>query len=170
MAKHVLILLWLCRVVVNDTLTCIGVELTWCVPRCYVLFGWCIAMSFLSMQVQQLWTFHVLDSTEYAHQLFDIVTIERTKVTDIHAIEDVLLVSNGTLDSIRQALDAIFAVVIHQSFAAQPLCGLEFDGIIGSVRVQSQQIFLHSTHTTVYRHVVVVQDNQQVVGTRRNIV
>ena len=36
-------------------------------------------MSFLGMQMQQFGTFHVLDSIEYAHQLFDIVTVGATQ-------------------------------------------------------------------------------------------
>ena len=78
------------------------------------------------------------------------MTVERTKVTDIHPVEDVLLVGNGTLDGVRQALDALLAVVAHQSFAMQPPRSSELDGIIGLVGVQSQQIFLHTTHTAVY--------------------
>ena len=89
------------------------------------------------MQVQQFGTFHILDGAEYANQLFDVVSVEWTEVADIHAVKDVLLMGNGTLDGVRQALDAFLAVIIHQSLAMQPPCGLELDGIIGLVRIQS---------------------------------
>ena len=74
-------------------------------------------MSLLGVQVQQLGTFHILDLSHNTHQLLDIMSVEGAEIADIHAVKDILLVSNGTLDGIRQALDAVLAVIIHQSFA-----------------------------------------------------
>ena len=45
-----------------------------------------------------------------------------------------------------------------------PSRGLELDGVIGLVGTQVQQILFHTTYRTVDRHVVVVEDDQQVVG------
>ena len=52
----------------------------------------------------------------------------------------------------------------------QPTRYLKTHGIIGLVRVQRQQVLLHTTYRTVYRHVVIVQDNQQVVVARCDVV
>ena len=92
------------------------------------------------------------------------MSVEGTKVADVHTVEDVPLLGNGTLDGIRKALDALLAVVVHHALAVQPTGGAELDGVIRLVGVQSQQILFHATYGTVNRHVVVVEDNQQVVG------
>ena len=72
---------------------------------------------------------------------------------------------NGTFDGIRKPLNAFLAVIIHHAFPVQPLGCAELNGIIRFVGVQSQQVFLHTAYTMVYRHVIVVEDNQQIVRT-----
>ena len=90
--------------------------------------------------------------------------IERTKITDIHTIENVLLVSDGTLNGIRQALDTLSAVIVHHALTVQPTGSLELDSIIGFVGIQSQQQLFHTTNRTVDTHIVVVENDQQVIG------
>ena len=121
-------------------------------------------MSFLGVQVQQFWTFHILDLLEDTHQFLHIMTIERTEITDVHAVENVLLVGNGTFDSIRQTLDTLSAVIVHHTLSVQPTGSLELDGIIGLVGIQPQQQLFHTTHRTVDTHIVVVENDQQVIG------
>ena len=49
------------------------------------------------MQMEQLRAFHFLHLAEDAHELFDVVSVERAEIADIHSLEDVLLVRDGTL-------------------------------------------------------------------------
>ena len=170
MSKHVLIFLGFVRVVIHQALTRIWVKLAWCVPYGDVLFRRCITMTFLRVQVQQLRTLHVLHLSENTYQLLHVMSIEWTEVANVHTLEDVLLVRDGTLKSIRQSDDTLTTVIAEHAFAVHPARSLESDGVIGLVGAQVQQILLHTTHRTVDRHVVIIQDNQQVVGRRRYIV
>ena len=117
-------------------------------------------MSLLGVQVQQSRTFHLLNPTQDTNQFLHIVTIKRTEVANVHTVKDVLLMGNGTLHSIRQTLDAFLSVVGHQSLLIEPTGGLEFDGVIGLVGVQSQQILFHAAHRTVDAHIVIIEDDQ----------
>ena len=84
------------------------------------------------------------------------MTIKGTEVADVHAIKDVLLMRDGALDGIRQALDTMLAVIVQQALAVQPARSLELNPVICLVGVQVQQILTHTAYGTVYRHVVIV--------------
>ena len=143
---------------------------SWYVPRGDVLLGRGVAVPLLGVQVQQLRTAHVLDLPEYAHQFLDVMSVEGAEVAYVHALEDVLLMRDGTLQRVRESDESLAAVVVHHALAVQPALGLEAYGVVGLVGVESQQVLLHAAYASVYRHVVVVEDNQQVVGRRRGVV
>ena len=166
MTEHILIFLRFVRILVHDTLTSFGVEFSRSMPGGHVFLCWGIAMAFLGMQMQQLRTAHVLDLVQYAHQFLHVVPVERTEVTYVHTLKDVLLVRDGTLDGVGKTDDTLLTIVIEHTFAVQPARSLETQCIIRLVGAQIQQILLHATHRSVNRHVVVVQDDQQVVRTR----
>ena len=88
------------------------------------------------------------------------MTIEGSEVAYVHAIEDVLLVSDGTLDGVRKSLDTVLTLIIHHPFAVEPTGSLELYCIVCLVGVQSEEILFHSSHRTVYRHIVVVEDDK----------
>ena len=159
MTEHILIFLRFVGVFVDNTFTRLRIELPWCMPCGDVLFCRSVAVAFLSMKMQKLWTFHRLQLSEDTYQFFYVMTIERTEIADVHAIEDVLLVGNGTLDSIRKALDTFLAFIVHHTILVQPTGCLELDGIVCLIGVQSQQILFHTAHRTVYRHIIVVEDD-----------
>ena len=170
MAEHVLIFLGFVRVVVHEAFTRVGIELAWGVPDGHVLLRWGIAVTFLGVQVQQFRPLHVLDLFEDAHQFLHVMSVEGTEVTDVHTLEDVLLVRDGTLQSVRQTDETLAPFVAEHALAVHPARGLETQGVVGFIGAQIQQILFHTTHRAVYRHVVVVEDDQQVVGTRRRVV
>ena len=159
-SEHILELRWFVSIVADNAFASIGVELPRGMPHGDIFFGRCIAMTFLCMQVQQLRTLHVLQLTQDAHNLFDVMTIERTEVADVHTLEDVLLMTDGALDSIAQSDKTFPAVIFQHSLTVQPSRRLEADAVIGLVGIQVNQIFLHAAHRAVDRHVIVVQDNQ----------
>ena len=77
-------------------------------------------MTFLGMQVQQFRTLHVLQLTQDAHYFLDVMTVKRTEVADIHTLEDVLLMTDGALDSIAQTDKTFPAVIFQHAFTVQP--------------------------------------------------
>ena len=70
--------------------------------------------------------------------LKNVMTIEGSEITDVHAVEDVLLVCDGTLDGVRQSLDTVLPVIIHHPFAIQPTGRLELDSVVCLVGVQTK--------------------------------
>ena len=111
---------WLVGGVLDDALTGLRVKFARRMPDSDILLGRGVAMSFLSVQVQQLRSLHVLQLSQDAHQLLDVVAVERPEVADVHALEHVLLVRDGRLDGVRQTDDALAAVIVQQSFVVQP--------------------------------------------------
>ena len=170
MTKHILVFLRFRWILVNNALTSLRVKLAWGVPSGHILLCWRIAMTFLGVQVQQFRPLHILDLPEYSHQFLDIMSVEGTKIADVHAFKHVLLVCNSALKSIGKTLQTVFPGIVHQALSIQPIVGLELDSVVGLIGTQIQQILLHSAYTTVYRHVIVVEDNQQVVRRGRNVV
>ena len=86
-------------------------------------------MSLLRMQVQQLRAFHVLHLPKDAHQLLHVMSVKRSEITDVHALKDVLLLGNDTLEGIGQTLQAVLTGIAHQPLAGKPSVHLELDGV-----------------------------------------
>ena len=98
-----------------DNLSCLWVELAWRMPDGLIVFGRGIAVSFLRVQMQQLGAFHVLQLSQDAHQLLHVVSVERSEVAYVHALEDVLLLGNGTLDGIGQSDESLASVFLQHA-------------------------------------------------------
>ena len=120
--------------------------------------------------MQQLGTSHLLQLPQHPNQFLHVVTVERTEVAYVHSLEDVLLVRDGTLQGVAQADKPLTAVVFQHAVTLHPSGRLEAYLIIGLVGAHAEQILLHATYRPVYRHVVVIQDNQHVIGRRRCVV
>ena len=71
------------------------------------------ALALDGVDMQQLGAVHVLDDSQSAHQLYDIVSVGRSEVADVHAFEDVLLAGDDALQRIVEADDALLAVFVH---------------------------------------------------------
>ena len=121
-------------------------------------------MTFLGVQVQQFRTFHVLQLSQDPHHLLDIMTVEGSEVTDVHTLEDVLLMTDRALHRIAQSDESLSTVILQHTLAMQPPRSLEADAVIRLVGIQVDEIFLHAAHRAVDRHIIVVQDDEQVVG------
>jgi hypothetical protein len=92
------------------------------------------------------------------------MTVKGTEVTDVQALEDILLMRDGTFHGIAQSDKSLSAVIFQITIAVQPFIGFLAQLVIGLVGVEVDEIFLHTSDRTVYRHVVVVEDDKQVVG------
>ena len=168
--EHVLIFGRHIAAILYDALARLGVELARRMPYRGTLLGRFVAFSFRGVQMKQLRPAHILELAQHAHHLFHVVPVERTEIANVHSLKDILLMAQRTLQRIIQAQDALLALLVQVAFAVEPPTGLEAQPIVGLVGIEVQQILLHAAHRTVNRHIVVVENNQQVVGRARHVV
>ena len=98
--------------VLTDALARVHVEFSRCVPDGGLALCRCISVTFLGVQVEQFRTLHVLQLAEQSHQFLDVVSVERSEVADVHALEDVLLMRDGTFQCVAQSDDTFSAVIL----------------------------------------------------------
>ena len=120
--------------------------------------------------MQQFGAFHVLQLSQDAHDFSHVVSIKRSEVPDVHAFEDVLLVADGRLDGVVEPQDTFLSVLTKVAAMMEPLRSLEPQLVVSGIRIEGQEIFFHATHCVVDAHVVVVEDDEKVVRSRRNVV
>ena len=98
------------------------------------------------------------------------MTVGRSEIADVESFEDVLLMAEGRLHGITQTDESLSATLLEHTFLLQPACRTEAQAVVRLVGIQVQQILLHAADGTVDRHIVVVENNQEVVGRRRSVV
>ena len=162
-AKYILVFRRFVAGVSYETFARFRIEFTWCMPDGSTLLGWFVTLSLGGMQMQQLRTFHFLELLQQSYHLLDIMTVERTEVSDIHSLENVLLMAQCRFQRIVQADDALLAVVVEIALGVEPLRCLEAELVVGFVGVEVQEILLHASHGSVDAHIIVVQDDEHVV-------
>ena len=55
------------------------------------------------MQVQEFGTVHIFDFAQNAYQFDDIVSVRRSKIADVHAFENILLIGQQRFHRIVEA-------------------------------------------------------------------
>ena len=150
--------------------SCLRIEFPSGMPSGRILLGRFEALAFLSVQMQELRPLHLLELLQDTHQVLHIVPIDRSEVAYVHTLEDVLLLRNGAFQTVAQADERLAAIIVHQAHLLQHLRSLIPYIIIALGSGEIQQIFLHASHTVVDRHVVVVQDDKQIVRMARHVV
>ena len=170
MPKHVLIFRRLVAVVALDALPCGGVELAGGVPDGGLVLGGLIAVPFLRVQVQQFGAFHFFQLSEQPYNLHHVVSVSGSEIANVQSFEDVLLMAKCRFHGIAKSNQSLPAPFLEHSLLFQPACRTEAQAVVGFAGIEIQQVLLHATHRTVDRHIVVVEDDEQVVGRRRGVV
>ena len=67
------------------------------------------------MQMQEFRSAHVHQLAQDAHEVDDIIAVEGSEVPDVHSLEDILLMADGTLQRIIEADDTLPALVGEHS-------------------------------------------------------
>src|SRR3712207_9062787 len=110
-----------------------------------------VAFTLDSMQMKELRSLHVFELIEHPNDVSYIVTVDWSEVADVHSLEDILLMTERTLQSVVETDNPFASVIIEITFAMEPSAGLEAQLVIGSIGVELEQILLHSSHGTVDR-------------------
>ena len=98
------------------------------------------------------------------------MSVAGAEIANIHTIEDILLVGQQGFQGVVEPDNLLSAAFVKDSPFKQVLGCSESKIIIELTGMQLVQIVLHSTHTMVYAHIVVVQDNQQIVDCAGHVV
>src|SRR5574344_878455 len=142
-------------------------------PDCSRFLGRGKTFSFLGVDMEQFRTFHIFYIIEYPNQIDNVVTINGTKITDVHTVENVLLLCSHRLQTITETYQSLSTVFVHQSEARHESGNAVSYLIIsfGSSELgDAQQIILHAAYTAVDTHVVVFEYDEHVVVHCRNII
>ena len=139
-------------------------------PDGSTFLGWFVSLALGSMQVEQLRAFHASELLQDSYHFLYIMTVEWSEVSDVHSLEDILLMAQYRLEGIVQPDDAVLAVIIENTLGVEPLRSLEANLVVGLVGVELEEILLHATHGTVDAHIIIVEDDEHIVWSTRYIV
>ena len=116
------------------------------------------------MQVQNLGSLHVFDVLQHTCQILNIVPVYGAEVADVHSFEDVLLLGGYRLQAVAKSDEGLAAFFVQNPHFEQKARCLEPQLVIAVGSSQVEQILLHASHAAVDGHIVVVQDDKQIVG------
>ena len=105
----------------DDTLSSLRVEFARCMPDGGTLLSRFITLALCGMEMQELRSLHVLELHENPYYLLHVMTIERSEISDVHSLEDVLLMAECRLQCIVEPYDALLAVFIEIALGMEPL-------------------------------------------------
>ena len=120
--------------------------------------------------MEHLWAFPFPQLAQEADKFHYVVPVEWTEIADVHALEHVLLLTDGGFQRIGEPNQAVPTVVGQKTLATHPFGNTVAHVVVGLVGVEAQQVLLHAAHRAVDAHVVVVEDDEHVVGRRRDVV
>ena len=116
LTKDILELRWHTLCIVAQTLSGLRIVLARSMENGRILLGRLEALAFNGMQMQQLGPLHILYLAKRIHKLDDIMPVGRTEVTDVEALENILLTNNQRLEGVietKYLLPPAFAEETH---------------------------------------------------------
>ena len=120
--------------------------------------------------MQDFRSLQVLDVAEHARQVFHVVPVYRPEVADVHTLEDILLAGGDALQAVAEAYQGFPPFLVEDAHAEEQARRLEPQLVIAVRRREVEEILLHSAHAPVYGHVVIVEDDEQIVRRGRRVV
>ena len=116
------------------------------------------------VQVKQLRTFHVLNFVQYAHQIYYVMSINRTDVADVHTLKYILLIGEKRFNGVVESKDGATVVFVHPPPLRHLACKLVSESVVKVACLKLHQVVGHTSYRTVYAHVVVIQNDEHIVG------
>ena len=141
-----------------------GVEASRGVPGGRILLGGLVAFPFDGVQMQYARSLHLFYIEEDAHEIDDIMAVKWSEISDIQALEDILLTRDKGFDRIVEAQDAPLAGVGDESFAAEEAIDLVAHAVVARGGVEFGQIAMECPDVVIDTHIVVVEHDKQVIG------
>ena len=154
----------------QDAFARVWAELAGRVPHAGVLFGRLEALALGGVQVQYLGALQVLDVVEHAGQILHVVSVDGPEVSDVHALEDVLLLGGHRLQAVGEADEGLAALLVEDAHLEEQARHPEAQLVVAVAGGEVEEVLLHAAHAAVDGHVVVVEDDEQVVRRGRGVV
>ena len=153
-----------------DALAGHRVELAGCVPDGGLFLGLLEALALDGADVQHLRPTEVLDLAQGLHERHHVVPVHGPEVADVEALEDVLSAREERLHAVGEAYQRTAQPVADQSMTLQRIVGLVAQQVVALAGGDARQVMVEGTHVLVDGHLVVVEQDEQIVGVRRSIV
>ena len=163
-AKDILIAQRLIFVCAFKAFSRLGIELARRMPDGGILFRCGETFSFCGVYVEHLRSGHSLDTLQGMHQRDYVVSVQRPEVTDVHSLEHILLIGQQGLQRVVETQNFPFAFFVEPSQLEQFLGHAVSQRVVPTARMELMQIIGHASHTAVNTHIVVVQNDEQIVG------
>ena len=146
------------------------IELARRVPHHGVALGPVVALAFHRFDVQQTRTRHGAQGAKQPNERDHVVTVVGTEVTNVEAFEYVLLRREKRLEGIVETNEAFAARGGQQAPALQAARQTIAQTVVGRGGVEIEQVAFHPPDRVGDAHVVVVEDDEQVVGRLAHVV
>ena len=113
---------------------------------------------------------HILNIIENLYEIVHVMAIHWPKITDAESFEQVMLPCEQRLQAVVETQDILPAVIIDQIDLLQTPIDIIAHLIIGLTGRNIHQILAQTSYTMVNGHIVIIQDNQQIIGINRRII
>ena len=163
-AKHILKFRRLPVLARFKTFALLAVELARGVPDDRVFLSQFIALALGGVDVEQARAGHVFEAAQRLHQLQHIVAVVRTEITDVHPLKDILLGGDERLERVVEADEPFAPRCVEPSPLLQFSSEAVAPAVVEGGGVDVVEVLLHAAHRMGDAHVVVVEDDEQVVG------
>ena len=163
LSEHVLVAWGQVAGVRFDAFACFFVKLPRSMPHVGSFFRRLESFSFHGVDVEQFRPFHPFQCFQRVYQFDDVMSVAGAEIANIHAFEHVLLVADERFQRIVETDEALAAFLVEPSPTEQFLRGGKPQVVVKVTGVELVEIVGHSAHAPVYAHVVVVQDDEDVV-------
>ena len=112
----------------------------------------------------------ILQLGEDAHEFFYIMPVKWAEIADIKTLKQVLLIGEQSLKAIAESEYQAAALLIDDFMAQAEAIYLKFEVVISARGVEMRHIFTYCSHVLVDSHIVVVEQDNEVVAINRSIV
>ena len=116
------------------------------------------------MQVEDSGTLHVLYLLEHLHDLVDIIAVEGAEITYIKAFEYILLIAYQGLERVVESQDSPLTLISDIALVAEEIIESLAQTVIAERCGELGEVFMERSDVVVDAHLVVIQDDEQVVG------
>ena len=120
--------------------------------------------------MQDFGAFQVLDVPQYARQVLYVMSVDGTEVANVHSLENVLLLGSHRFQAVGEADKRLAPFFVEDAHLEEQTFQFEAQLVVAVAGVEVEEVLLHATYAAVDGHVIVVEDDEHVVGSGGRVV